>query len=119
MTTDSHLTWYRGQNERLQKRNDMLEEALSAAERKLETVHKGISAIVAQRVRALLGAHAAGPALDQQMDDGDESAGAPIHSVQPSQPTERPIHTWFGLSYSNFLVLHRACLQAMPDAWQR
>jgi hypothetical protein len=28
------------------------------------------------------------------------------------------IHHWFGLSYSNYLVLPRAVLQSMPEAWQ-
>lgn len=28
------------------------------------------------------------------------------------------IHTWFGLTYSNYLVLHRTILQSMPMAWQ-
>lgn len=29
------------------------------------------------------------------------------------------IHTWFGLSYANYLVLPRTLLQSMPDAWQQ
>jgi len=29
-----------------------------------------------------------------------------------------PIHLWFGLSYSNYLVLHRTMMQSMPVAWQ-
>ena len=29
------------------------------------------------------------------------------------------IHTWFGLTYSNYLVLNRSVLQSMPDEWQR
>jgi hypothetical protein len=28
------------------------------------------------------------------------------------------IHSWFGLSYCNYLVLHRTILQSMPDEWQ-
>lgn len=28
------------------------------------------------------------------------------------------IHTWFSLSYANYLVLPRALLQSMPDEWQ-
>jgi hypothetical protein len=28
------------------------------------------------------------------------------------------IHQWFGLTYSNYLVLPRAVLQSMPDEWQ-
>ena len=30
-----------------------------------------------------------------------------------------PIHSWFSLSYANYLVLHRSLLQEMPAAWQR
>jgi hypothetical protein len=29
-----------------------------------------------------------------------------------------PIHTWFGLSYANYLVLPRTVLQSMPQDWQ-
>jgi hypothetical protein len=28
-------------------------------------------------------------------------------------------HTWFNLTYSNYLVLHRTFLQSMPDWWQQ
>jgi hypothetical protein len=28
------------------------------------------------------------------------------------------VHTYFGLSYSTYLVLHRTFLQSMPDEWQ-
>lgn len=28
------------------------------------------------------------------------------------------IHSWFGLTYSNYLVLNRAILQSMPGEWQ-
>jgi hypothetical protein len=28
------------------------------------------------------------------------------------------VHTWFGLTYSNYLVLNRTLLQGMPDEWQ-
>lgn len=28
------------------------------------------------------------------------------------------VHTFFGLTYSNYLVLHRTLLQSMPEAWQ-
>lgn len=31
---------------------------------------------------------------------------------------QRDIHTYFGLSYSNYLVLHRTLLQSMPTDWQ-
>ena len=30
-----------------------------------------------------------------------------------------PVHTWFGLSYSNYLVLHRTLMQSMPAEWQQ
>jgi hypothetical protein len=29
-----------------------------------------------------------------------------------------PIHTWFSLSYANYLVVPRALLQSMPVEWQ-
>lgn len=32
--------------------------------------------------------------------------------------TDRDIADWFGLSYSNFLVLHRVELEHMPTEWQ-
>lgn len=33
-------------------------------------------------------------------------------------PTDGPIHTWFGLSYCNYQVLPRTLMQSMPTAWQ-
>lgn len=37
-----------------------------------------------------------------------------------TQIDNRPdIHTWFGLSYSPYLVLPRTLLQSMPPEWQR
>lgn len=30
-----------------------------------------------------------------------------------------PIHAWFNLTYSTYLVLHRTVLQSMPVDWQR
>ena len=30
-----------------------------------------------------------------------------------------PLHSWFSLSYANYLVLHRSLLQEMSVAWQR
>ncbi|MEU3851763.1 hypothetical protein [Streptomyces sp. NPDC029554] len=35
-----------------------------------------------------------------------------------THPTDGPIHGWFSLSYSNYLVLHRTLLQSMPIEWQ-
>ena len=29
-----------------------------------------------------------------------------------------PVHTWFGLTYAAYLVLPRALLQGMSEAWQ-
>lgn len=34
-------------------------------------------------------------------------------------PREGPMHGWFGLSYSSYLVLPRVVLQSMPITWQR
>lgn len=30
----------------------------------------------------------------------------------------KDIHTWFNLTYANYLVLHRSLLQSMPEQWQ-
>lgn len=35
-----------------------------------------------------------------------------------THPTDGPIHTWFSLSYTNYLVLHRTLMQSMPIEWQ-
>lgn len=40
------------------------------------------------------------------------------HNLRPD-PGPLDIHTFFGLSYVNYLVLPRAVLQSMPDTWQR
>ncbi|MFJ5984269.1 hypothetical protein [Lentzea sp. NPDC092896] len=41
----------------------------------------------------------------------------------PAEPDDNlddePIHRWFGLSYSNYLVVPRTLLQSMPGEWQR
>lgn len=34
-------------------------------------------------------------------------------------PTDGPIHDWFGLSYTNYQVLHRTLMQSMPIEWQK
>lgn len=36
-----------------------------------------------------------------------------------TNPTNGPVHTWFSLSYSNYLVLPRTLMQSMPDDWQQ
>lgn len=35
-----------------------------------------------------------------------------------TRPESDRVHTWFGLSYSNYQVLHRTLMQSMPDGWQ-
>jgi hypothetical protein len=35
-----------------------------------------------------------------------------------NRPTSNAVHDWFGLSYSNYLVVPRTLLQSMPDEWQ-
>jgi len=32
---------------------------------------------------------------------------------------DQPIHSFFGLSYANYLVLPRSVMEAMPASWQR
>lgn len=48
---------------------------------------------------------AAVPELDRCGDNGSED--------------REPIHLWFGLTYSSYLVVQRSALQAMPVLWQR
>lgn len=33
-------------------------------------------------------------------------------------PTDGPVHTHFGLSYANYLVIPRTLMQSMPIGWQ-
>jgi hypothetical protein len=47
------------------------------------------------------------------------AAAPPTGTEQPYQRTSGPIHSWFALTYANFLVLHRALLQSMPLRWQQ
>lgn len=35
-----------------------------------------------------------------------------------TDPGDADVTTWFGLSYSNYLVVPRTLLQSMPDGWQ-
>jgi hypothetical protein len=37
----------------------------------------------------------------------------------PDDRLDADIHGWFGLSYSNYLVLPRTLMQSMPADWQR
>ena len=42
-------------------------------------------------------------------------------AVTPEEQMARldgPIHLWFNLTYSNYLVLHRSMMQSMPVSWQ-
>jgi hypothetical protein len=41
-----------------------------------------------------------------------------ITSAERRERLDGPIHTWFSLSYSNYLVLHRSMMQSMPVDWQ-
>lgn len=43
----------------------------------------------------------------------------PVAGEQSYERTCGPVHNWFGLSCTNYLVLHRARLQSMPVEWQR
>lgn len=36
----------------------------------------------------------------------------------PDEVEQEAMHGWFGLSYSNYLVLRRVAIQSMPDEWQ-
>lgn len=41
--------------------------------------------------------------------------------MTPDERNERldgPVHTWFGLTYANYLALPRSLMQSMPVAWQ-
>lgn len=57
--------------------------------------------------------------------DGTIPAGQPAMrlgcpaDLSPALGPPPDIHTWFGLSYANHLVLPRTLLQSMPDDWQR
>ncbi|MCW6003927.1 hypothetical protein K1W54_04925 [Micromonospora sp. CPCC 205371] len=45
----------------------------------------------------------------------------PETTISPDERRARldgPIHSFFGLSYSNYLVLHRTLMQSMPVEWQ-
>ena len=41
-----------------------------------------------------------------------------MSDLQGTLPEPDSIHTWFGLTYANYLVLPRSVLQSMPDEWQ-
>ncbi|MEU1088949.1 hypothetical protein ACFYPN_16150 [Streptomyces sp. NPDC005576] len=39
-------------------------------------------------------------------------------TARPADVTDGPIHQWFSLSYTNYVVLPRTLLQSMPTEWQ-
>lgn len=41
-----------------------------------------------------------------------------MSTYPPDNRLDGPIHGWFGLSYSNYQVLHRTLMQSMPVDWQ-
>ncbi|WP_304455926.1 hypothetical protein [Nocardiopsis sp. YSL2] len=57
-------------------------------------------------------AHHAPEAVSEYLDLMAERLEDPVHDVG------HDIGTWFSLSYSNFLVLHRVLLEHMPRWWQ-
>lgn len=48
----------------------------------------------------------------------DEAFPETLDSVSPESLNPEPIHAWFELSYSSYLVLPRTLLQSMPAEWQ-
>lgn len=38
---------------------------------------------------------------------------------EQGQYVESPVHIWFGLTYSNYFVIPRMAMEAMPLDWQR
>lgn len=65
------------------------------------------------------------PATDENADDQSHTPATPQQAslrrrfpAPPTNPTDGPVHDWFGLSYSNYLVMHRTLMQSMPTSWQ-
>jgi hypothetical protein len=42
----------------------------------------------------------------------------PGPALCPLDGCNEPVHHWFGLSYSSYLVIQRSLLEAMPIEWQ-
>jgi hypothetical protein len=61
-----------------------------------------------------MGSPGAGFCPEENLPKEKAMTGEPPEIIEPSDD----IHTWFGLSYANFLVLPRAHLQSMPAEWQ-
>lgn len=52
-------------------------------------------------------------------DDAPGTPGEQATAEESYQRTSGPVHAKFGLTYANFLVIHRAQLQSMPVDWQQ
>lgn len=57
------------------------------------------------------------------MQRNDERAGEAVMAADGGDECctedQEPIHSMFGLSYGNYLVLQRSLMEAMPVEWQR
>ena len=53
------------------------------------------------------------------MKDSSKAAHAASRAGTPDERVNGPVWNWFGLTYANFLVVHRAQLQSMPVEWQQ
>ncbi|MEU8926994.1 hypothetical protein AB0D10_39765 [Kitasatospora sp. NPDC048545] len=53
--------------------------------------------------------------------DSRPAPAAPItgQNPLPGIPADGPVHSWFGLTYANYLVVPRTLLQSMPASWQQ
>lgn len=49
----------------------------------------------------------------------DTQTAPDISAAERNARLDGPVHTWFGLTYSNYLVLPRALMQSMPVDWQQ
>jgi hypothetical protein len=57
--------------------------------------------------------------MRKSITDAGTGSGPADRFEGPYDRTAGPVHGWFGLTYANFLVIHRAMLQSMPLEWQR
>lgn len=96
------------------------ESVLSAALHVIQATHYGREsdphADAAQEYaeeQLALAARALTQAVDRKPADKQPIGWAKDTEVEP-----QAIHTHFGLSYANYMVLPRTLLQSMPDAWQ-
>jgi hypothetical protein len=53
------------------------------------------------------------PIVEVEAEREAEAKAANVAAFDPE-----PMHTWFGLTYSAYLVLNRSALEAMPAEWQ-